>query len=85
MLGVFLCWYLVLISLFNSMSEAKAQAKLLKEEFLKTVGDQFNLIDPTEFPVAEQLLMYYGKLFNDEVQKNLDKSGSIASGASGVP
>lgn len=65
------------------MSEAKAQAQLLKDEFLKTVGDQFGLIDPTEFPVAEQLLIYYGKLFNEEVQKNLDKSGSIASGKIG--
>jgi hypothetical protein len=65
------------------MSEAKAQAQLLREQFLKTVGDQFNLVDPTEFPVAEQLLIYYGKLFNDEVQKNLDKSGSIASGKIG--
>jgi hypothetical protein len=65
------------------MSEAKAQAKALKEGFLKTIGDQYNLIDPTEFPVAEQMLMFYGKQFNDEVQKNLSKSGSIASGKIG--
>lgn len=65
------------------MSEAKAQAKAIKEGFLKTIGDQYNLIDPTEFPVAEQMLMFYGKQFNDEVQKNLAKSGSIASGKIG--
>lgn len=65
------------------MSEAKAQAKALKEGFLKTIGNQYNLIDPTEFPVAEQMLMFYGKQFNDEVQKNLTKSGSIASGKIG--
>ena len=65
------------------MSEAKAQAKLLKEGFLKTIGDQYNLIDPTEFPVAEQMLIFYGKEFNDQIQKNLDKSGSIASGKIG--
>ena len=65
------------------MSEAKAQAKALREGFLKTIGDQYNLIDPTEFPVAEQMLMFYGKQFNDEVQKNLSKSGSIASGKIG--
>ena len=65
------------------MSEAKAQAKALKDGFLKTIGDQYNLIDPTEFPVAEQMLMFYGKQFNDEVQKNLTKSGSIASGKIG--
>lgn len=65
------------------MSEAKAQAKAIKDGFLKTIGDQYNLIDPTEFPVAEQMLMFYGKQFNDEVQKNLTKSGSIASGKIG--
>lgn len=65
------------------MSEAKAQAKALKERFLKTIGDQYNVIDPTEFPVAEQMLIFYGKQFNDEVQKNLNKSGSIASGKIG--
>jgi hypothetical protein len=65
------------------MSEAKAQAKALKDGFLKTIGDQYNVIDPTEFPVAEQMLMFYGKQFNDEVQKNLTKSGSIASGKIG--
>jgi hypothetical protein len=65
------------------MSEAKAQAKALKEGFLKTIGEQYNVIDPTEFPVAEQMLIFYGKQFNDEIQKNLAKSGSIASGKIG--
>lgn len=65
------------------MSEAKAQAKAIRDGFLKTIGDQYNLIDPTEFPIAEQMLMFYGKQFNDEVQKNLSKSGSIASGKIG--
>ena len=65
------------------MSEAKAQAKALREGFLKTIGDQYDLIDPTEFPIAEQMLIFYGKEFNDEVQKNLSKSGSIASGKIG--
>jgi hypothetical protein len=65
------------------MSEAKAQAQALRDGFLKKIGEQFNLVDPTEFPIAEQMLIYYGKQFNDEVQKNLDKSGSIASGKIG--
>jgi hypothetical protein len=65
------------------MSEGKAQAQLLRDGFLKTIGEQYNLIDPTEFPVAEQMLIFYGKQFNDEVQKNLAKSGSIASGKIG--
>ena len=65
------------------MSEAKAQAQLLRDRFLQTIGDKFDLIDPTEYPVAEQILMFYGKEFNDEIQKNLSKSGSIASGKIG--
>jgi hypothetical protein len=65
------------------MSEAKAQAQALRDKFLTTIGDKFDLIDPTEYPVAEQILMFYGKEFNDEVQKNLSKSGSIASGKIG--
>ena len=65
------------------MSEAKAQAQLLSDRFLQTIGDKFDLIDPTEYPVAEQFLMFYGKEFNDEIQKNLSKSGSIASGKIG--
>lgn len=65
------------------MSEAKAQAIFLREKYLKEIGDYYNVIDPTEFPVAEQMLMYYGKIFNDTIQANLDKSGSIASGKIG--
>ena len=65
------------------MSEAKAQAKALRDGFLKRIGEQYNLIDPTEFNIAEQMLIYYGKQFNEAVRKNLDKSGSIASGKIG--
>lgn len=65
------------------MTEGQRQAQLLKEGFLEQIGEQFDLIDPTEFPVAEQMLIYYGKLFNDEIQKNLAKSGSIATGKIG--
>lgn len=65
------------------MTEGQRQAQLLKEGFLEQIGEQFDLIDPTEFPVAEQMLIYYGKLFNDEIQKNLNKSGSIATGKIG--
>lgn len=65
------------------MSEGKAQAKALRDGFLASIGEKFDLIDPTEYPVAEQILMFYGKQFNDEVQKNLSKSGSIASGKIG--
>lgn len=65
------------------MTEGQRQAQLLRDGFLEQIGEQFDLIDPTEFPVAEQMLIYYGKLFNDEIQKNLAKSGSIATGKIG--
>ena len=65
------------------MSEAKAQAKAFRDGFLQSVGESFDMIDPTEYPVAEQMLIYYGKKFNEAVRKNLDKSGSIASGKIG--
>lgn len=65
------------------MTEGQRQAQLLRDKFLELIGEQFDLIDPTEFPVAEQVLIYYGKLFNDEIQKNLNKSGSIATGKIG--
>ena len=65
------------------MSEFKAQAKLLRDGFLASIGEKFDLIDPTEYPVAEQMLFFYGKQFNEVVRKNLDKSGSVASGKIG--
>lgn len=65
------------------MTEGQRQAELLKEGFLKQIGEQFDLVDPTEFPIVEQMLFFYGKQFNDEVEKNLAKSGSIATGQIG--
>ena len=67
------------------MSEAKAQAKAIRDAFLKRIGEQYDIVDSgiIDYPIAEQMLMFYGKLFNDEVQKNLTKSGSIASGKIG--
>lgn len=65
------------------MSEAKAQARAIRDQLLADLGAEYNKIDPTEFPVGEQMLIYYGKAFNDAVQKYLSKSGSIASGKIG--
>ena len=65
------------------MSEAKAQAELLKNKYLKQIGDYYNIIDPNDLPVADGILLYYGKLFNDQVAENLKISGSIASGKIG--
>jgi len=65
------------------MSEAKAQAQAFKDGFLESIGESYNQLDPSEYPVAEQMFLYYGKKFNDAVAKNLKESGSIASGKIG--
>lgn len=65
------------------MSELKAQAEALRNGFLQSLGESYDIVNPDEYPVAELMLIKYGKLFNEVVQKNLDKSGSIASGKIG--
>jgi len=65
------------------MSELKAQAEALRNGFLQSLGESYDIVNPDEFPVAEAMLINYGKLFNEVVRKNLDKSGSIASGKIG--
>lgn len=62
------------------MSETKAQAKALADGFLQSIGESYDQFDPSEYPVAEQMFYFYGKMFNDAVAKNLKKSGSIGSG-----
>ena len=75
--------YLEGFYLFNGMSETKAQAKALADGFLQSIGESYNEFEPGEYPIAEYMFIYYGKIFNDEVKKNLNKSGSIASGKIG--
>ena len=65
------------------MSELKAQAEALRNGFLQSLGERYDIVNPDEFPVAEAMLIKYGNLFNEVVRKNLDKSGSIASGKIG--
>ena len=65
------------------MSELKAQAEALRNGFLESKGESYNIVNPDDYPVAEAMLIKYGNLFNEVVRKNLDKSGSIASGKIG--
>lgn len=65
------------------MSELKAQAEALRNGFLQSLGESYDIVNPDEYPVAELMLIKYGKLFNEVVRKNLDISGSIASGKIG--
>ena len=81
--GGFFVRYLEGFYLFNGMSEAKAQAELLKNKYLEQIGSYYNIINPEDLPVSDGILLYYGKLFNDEIAKQLKISGSIASGKIG--
>jgi hypothetical protein len=75
--------YLKGFYLFKGMSEAKAQAESLANGFLQSIGETYDQFDPSDFPVAEQMFIYYGKIFNDEIKEQLKISGSIASGKIG--
>jgi len=75
--------YLKGFYLFKGMSETKAQAESLANGYLQSIGESYDQFDPSDFPVAEQMFLYYGKIFNDAVAKNLKQSGSIASGKIG--
>ena len=65
------------------MSEYKKQAELLASGFLQQIGEKYDVVELGDYPITEQLLITYGKAFNDAVAKELDKSGSIASGKIG--
>ena len=81
--GGFFVRYLEGFYLFNGMSETKAQAKALADGFLQSIGESYDQFDPSDYPVAEQMFIYYGKIFNDEIKNQLKISGSIASGRIG--
>lgn len=58
----------------------RQQAQFVREQFLNRFKGQYNIIDPDKFPVLEQILFAAGLEFNDTIRRNLEKSGSIATG-----
>lgn len=60
------------------MSITKAQAKLLADGYLSSLGRQKTIND--DLPVIEALLLEYGKEFRDTAVANLNANNSIASG-----
>jgi hypothetical protein len=42
------------------MSELKAQAEALRNGFLQSLGESYDIVNPDEFPVAEAMLINYG-------------------------
>jgi len=79
--GVFHVRYLGLIWLFKFMSEAKAQAQALADGFLASLGDKYDVYKIGEYPTFEEVLMYYGTLFNQVAQQELESAGAVATGA----
>ena len=68
------------------MSISKNQIKALRDGFLdKIEGGDYSVVNKDELPLLEKVLYEYGIAFNDAIQKNLEKSGSIASGKLAEP
>lgn len=63
------------------MSEAKAQAQAIADGFLASLGDKYDVYKIGEYPTFEQLMLYYGALFNQVATEELEKAGAVATGA----
>ena len=63
------------------MSEAKAQAQLLADGILASIGDKYDVYKIGEYPTFEEVLLYYGTMFNQVAQEELEKAGAVATGA----
>jgi hypothetical protein len=58
----------------------KQQAQFVRERFLSRFKEGYNVTDPNQFLLIEQILFQAGLDFNDTIRKNLEKAGAIASG-----
>jgi len=58
----------------------KQQAQFVRERFLSRFKEGYNVTDPKQFLLIEQILFQAGLDFNDTIRKNLEKAGAIASG-----
>lgn len=58
----------------------RQQAKFIRERFLSRFKDGYNLTDPNQFPIIQQILFQAGLDFNESIRKNLEKAGAISSG-----
>ena len=68
------------------MSISKNQIKALRDGFLNKIGSgDYSVVDKNELPILEKVLYEYGIAFNDAIQDNLEKSGSIATGKLAEP
>lgn len=58
----------------------KAQAQFEADDFLASIGGDYNKVKPRSFPVLERILIKAGLQLNKQIGKNLKKAKAIASG-----
>lgn len=58
----------------------RQQARFVRERFLSRFTQGYNVQDPNQFPIIQQILFQAGLDFNETIRKNLEKAGAIASG-----
>lgn len=59
----------------------KQQAQFIADKFLSRFKDQYTLVDKDSLPILEQILYEGGKAFNKAANNNLNRNGSVSSGA----
>jgi hypothetical protein len=59
----------------------KQQAEQIANGFIGSLGGNYNLVNPNDFPIVEQILLKYGFEFTKAARTNIYKSNSISSGA----
>jgi hypothetical protein len=68
------------------VSISRNQLQALREGFFNKIkGGDYNVVKKDELPLLEKVLYEYGIAFNDAIQENLEKSGSISSGLLAEP
>ena len=68
------------------MSISRNQLRALRDGFFdKIEGGDYSIVNKDELPLLEKVLYEYGIAFNNAIQDNLEKTGSISSGALAEP
>ena len=67
----------------------KAQIQALRDNFIQSVGGNFNVVKEGDLPILEETLSLYGQAFNDALikildQENITSSGKLAEPAIGI-
>ena len=68
------------------MSISRNQLQALRDGFFNKIeGGDYSIVNKAELPILEKVLYDYGLAFNKAIQDNLEKTGSISSGALADP